>query len=197
MYSVSLSSMHLCFLSLWGSIKDYYKVLGVDPAASSKEIGKAQLPKFLLNQVGDGIVVNWIPAWKSMLLQLFFSILFFVVVSDDILAWESLFGSWHNFHVHSAHGHCSVERGLSSVGSQGVGTNETNVERSCVDLELFQELSVRSCRHAWFPFRHIHHPRYILYSYKDHIRGFGVLDTTISPHLDLVAHWLVARGASR
>ena len=74
MCSVSLSSMHLCFLSLWGSIKDYYKVLGVDPAASSKEIGKAQLPKFLLNQVGDGILVNWIPAWKSMLLQLAFSI---------------------------------------------------------------------------------------------------------------------------
>jgi len=64
------------FLSLWGSIKDYYKVLGVDPAASSKEIGKAQLPKFLLNQVGDGILVNWIPAWKSMLPQLFFSILY-------------------------------------------------------------------------------------------------------------------------
>ena len=63
--------MHLCFLSSWGSIKDYYKVLGVDPAASSKEIGKAQLPMFLLNQVGDGILVNWIPAWKSMLLQRF------------------------------------------------------------------------------------------------------------------------------
>lgn len=113
-----------------------------------------------------------------------FSILFFVVVSDDIWAWESLFGSWHNFHVHSAHGHCSVERGLSSVGSQGVGTNETNVERSCVDLELFQELSIRSCRHAWFPFGHIQHPRYCIHI--NHIRGFGV-----SPHLDLVAHWLI------